>query len=436
MRCHVLGLGSVGTLLAYHLRATLPKGDTINLIHRTARQSVRHQRDHAGYVTIESGGSPLRIQGFKPEVFSVAPSQIKTRQYKKDTGTLEDMETTFRQRKKMLLESIALEDPITTNDRIEILFVTMKAHRTLSAMSRLAPRLTKESTVVLLQNGMGVYEELVQKLFINPEYRPHFVLGINSHGTWQKDFMHTVHAGQGTIEFGIIPDPAGRDFEASMYDENLPKYDRLPNLNDISPFHPSSTSILLNDPDFKRYRTLREAVSTLLSMDSLHASWRPIAEVQTLARRKLVVNAVINPLTSLMNCQNGDILRHTVTKRIVKRVISEATQAFAAQMIAQDSELQPSGSASSVQAAISRLPKQLLPLELEAEVMRIAEATSNNVSSMLADIRRGNSTEIDYINGYLLSLGRQYNVQMPATAMLANLVRLRSSIPLDQTWYQ
>ena len=50
-------------------------------------------------------------------------------------------------------------------DLIETLFVTTKAQNTADAISRMFHHLTPRSTIVLLQNGMGIYDDLVQKPF-------------------------------------------------------------------------------------------------------------------------------------------------------------------------------------------------------------------------------------------------------------------------------
>jgi len=279
---------------------------------------------------------------------------------------------------------------------------------------------------VLLQNGLGVYEKLIQELFRNPERRPHFILASNTHGAWLKNYSQVVHAGIGQIEFGIVSDPLQRDFEASMKDENVPVHDRQLHVNDISRN--------ADDPHFSRYRTLRLTVAALSAMEALDAKWKPIADVQVAMRRKLVVNAVLNPLTALMGCRNGDIFTQEASRRIAGRICSEAAAAFEAEMTnATHSMLEGLGDVENQQQVpLGRLPRSLEQGALVKECFRVAEATKGNISSMLADIRQGRPTEIEYLNGYLLFLGNAYRISMPGNAMLLNLVKMRSAIPLDQ----
>ena len=54
--------------------------------------------------------------------------------------------------------------------------------------------------------------------------------------------------------------------------------------------------------------------------------------------------------------------------------------------------------------------------------MAKAKKTAKNTSSMLQDVRAGRDTEIDYINGYVVSVGRRYGVPTPANAAIVETV--------------
>ncbi|KAF5385094.1 hypothetical protein D9615_001272 [Tricholomella constricta] len=400
MRFHILGLGPIGNLISYHLRRALPRDHSITLIHRTQSQA-NAAIAQGGAIRIESQGIITTADDYQSEVF-------------------EGLEAANS------LNSQAIPKRVGGPETIESLFITTKAHQTVPAVRRLLPRLSANTTIVLMQNGMGIYEELVHDIFRNPEQRPHFILASNTHGAFRKN-AHFVHAGVGAIQFGIVPDPSQRNFEASFDDPAVPKPDRRPRLSDITP--------IKDDPSYKRYSSLRGTVAALLVMEPLNVSWVPMAHIQTAMRRKLVANAVINPLTALMGCRNGDIFTTTAAQRLMQRVCREASDAFAAQIKADSQAWMGTLAAQGVDTgsvSIERLPRSLTTAALEEEVLRVAQATKGNISSMLADVRRGRSTEVDFINGYLLKLGSTYRVEMPATATLLNLVKMRSAIPIDQ----
>ncbi|KAF8141738.1 ketopantoate reductase PanE/ApbA C terminal-domain-containing protein [Boletus edulis] len=288
-------------------------------------------------------------------------------------------------------------------DLIEALFVTTKAQNTTGAISRMLPRLTPRSTIVLLQNGMGIYEDLVEKLFRNPESRPHFIIASNIHGAWLKSPLHVVHAGVGDIEFGIIPDSRGRDFEVSLSDESKPLHERELSLDDIA---------RQGEPYYAEYSTL---------LDGLSCKWRRMSDVQRAMRKKLVVNSVVNPLTAILGCRNGALFKDGASKRMRSWKLIHMPVLGS---LAPDAERS--------QAPLGRMPHELQADMLGQEVKRVAQLTRGNISSMLSDIRKGRPTEISFLNGYLVRLGKQYGVPMPVNSALLNMVNMRSAIPIDQ----
>ena len=90
--------------------------------------------------------------------------------------------------------------------------------------------------------------------------------------------------------------------------------------------------------------------------------------------RKLAVNCVINPLTALYGCRNGDLQRYPEQIETLCREVA--------------SVMAMEGYHTSCEG-------------LMQYVMDVIRSTADNVSSMLQDIRNQRHTEIDYITGYL-----------------------------------
>jgi 2-dehydropantoate 2-reductase len=212
-----------------------------------------------------------------------------------------------------------------------------------------------------------------------------------------------------------------------MADESKPLYERSLVLDDItSP----------DDLSFDQYRSLRHTVAVLRSLDALGCKWSPIAEVQLAMRRKLVVNAIVNPLTAVLGCRNGGLFKDESSQNMMRSVCEEAAAAFSAQ-IESDTQSWLDSLAPSVdksQVPVGRVPKELGADALEREVLRVTHVTRGNMSSMLSDVRKNNPTEIDFLNGYLVRLGEQYNIPMPVNRALVQLVKMRCSVPIDQTF--
>ena len=405
MHFHILGVGPIGCLLAHNLHRILPTGHRITLIHKTLEDHRRILL--ARSLTLERDGQlqKTREQAFLHEVFKDPRSETEMKQLpgSKKTDSREPQ-----------------DGPISS------VFVALKAHHTVNALKALSPRITPSSTIVLLQNGMGVYEKLLTEVFRNPNNRPHFILASNTHGAFATNFYHVVHAGIGSIEFAVAPDPDGRNYEAGLYDEGVEEGQRRLRISDISPSQ---------DPESAKYKSLRTTVAAMLLLESLNASWKPLSDIQLTMRRKLAVNAVINPLTALLGCRNGELFAHEPAKDILGQVCDEASAVYTAQMEEETAmmvrHLERQGVDTS-QLSLPPFPDSLTSRSLQQEVNRVAHITQGNISSMLQDVRRGRKTEVDFINGYLDELGLELGVPTPANSTLANLVRMKSILPLSQ----
>lgn len=89
---------------------------------------------------------------------------------------------------------------------------------------------------------------------------------------------------------------------------------------------------------------------------------------------KLVVNAVINPLTAILHVQNGELIKNPYYFAAVKKLFRE----------------------------ISYVLNLEDPIRKFRDMVRICIKTAGNRSSMLKDIEAGRKTEIEAILGFLL----------------------------------
>lgn len=103
---------------------------------------------------------------------------------------------------------------------------------------------------------------------------------------------------------------------------------------------------------------------------------------------KLLINAVINPLTALYDCNNGAIVEQAPIHTHAKALIAEMSPVIE-----------------------KHLPDETLQSIFE-QIMYVAEQTKTNVSSMRQDILHGRPTEIDYISGYLLKLAQTNGLKL------------------------
>jgi 2-dehydropantoate 2-reductase len=116
---------------------------------------------------------------------------------------------------------------------------------------------------------------------------------------------------------------------------------------------------------------------------------------------KLVINSAINPLTALIGCRNGHLLQIEEALWLLDQVAEETAHFATVQDI--------------------RLPFED-PVEI---VHQVAMRSGENVSSMLADIKRGAPTEIDWINGAIALRATRMGYPTPLNTFLWKTIRAR-----------
>ncbi|EMP56501.1 2-dehydropantoate 2-reductase [Marinobacter santoriniensis NKSG1] len=115
---------------------------------------------------------------------------------------------------------------------------------------------------------------------------------------------------------------------------------------------------------------------------------------------KLIVNAGINPFTAILDCPNGDLPESAFFQQHIGDLCREM-----AILVAADTDRHPS------------------PEALQERIRDVVTKTARNTSSMRADVMRGKPTEIDFINGYLVSLGKKLGIPTPVNQLLTEQVK-------------
>ncbi|TYP77969.1 ketopantoate reductase family protein [Paenibacillus methanolicus] len=113
---------------------------------------------------------------------------------------------------------------------------------------------------------------------------------------------------------------------------------------------------------------------------------------------KLLINAVINPLTAIFGVKNGELPLHPSRLRLMSALFMESRAILAR----------------------SGLNEEYGSWE---KVLAVCEATAANESSMLRDVQSGRATEIDWINGGIAGLAREAGIPSPLNDAVAAMVR-------------
>ncbi|KAI8990460.1 ketopantoate reductase-like protein [Trametes punicea] len=402
MRIHVVGLGAIGTFVAFHLRRSLAPRHSVVALHRLETAKLIQQKPDGAPLAVERDGTLVSQDG----VVHLPYGEPRTRSRKSDFAPA---------------ELDARDDPAVRNalGPIESLIVTTKAYAVPSVVEILREHISRNSTIVLLHNGMGVYEKLITDVFPEPNDRPNFVFASNTHGLYSVGTLHSVHTAVGTLRLGIVPDTFGRDYEAS-YRSPLTDADAKLSLDDIA-------NVSAEQDISPRYLTLRNTIAALTNSPGLRAVWERFYDVQIAMRAKLVVNAFINPVSALLQCKNGDVLASAYGQSVADRVCREAERVFQAQWAAEQNELRDK--VPGIKPVLS-YPRELKAEVMRKEIERVVELTKNNYSSMYMDVKLRRPTEIDFINGYIIELGKKHKYRPIMNLGLAHLIKMRGAIPL------
>ena len=240
-------------------------------------------------------------------------------------------------------------ESLTANDpdflaQSDMLLVTLKPWQVSDAVKALAATLPASSPVLLLHNGMGTIDEL--KSIHQP-----LLMATTTHAA-RRDGNIIVHVAGGVTHIG----PARAQ-----------------------------------DGD---YSYLADTLQDVLPDVAWHNHIRPQLW------RKLAVNCVINPLTALWNCPNGELKNH---QQLVATLCAE------------------------VASVVEREGLHTSADDLRYYVDQVIESTAENISSMLQDVRAQRHTEIDYITGYLLKRARAHGISVPENARLYDMVKRKES---------
>lgn len=384
-RIYILGTGSIGKLIAHSL-SSLPDPPPITLLlHKPSL--MQSWRDAGQCIQLTTAGVPDTVGGFDVEL-----AMPNRRERGKEIEFEDDPKRTFIPK----LESSPRVTPDGTTaprgagaDSTELitnLIVTTKAPSTVSAISAVKHRLSSSSTICFLQNGMGVIDEVNRDLFPDDSTRPNYMQGIISHGVHSSSPFSATHAGMGTIQVGILP---------------------------RGPLSPPR-----NDPNNELERSVwasssRYLLRTLIRSPALCAVGLAPADLLSAQLEKLAVNCVVNPMTALLDVRNGVLLYNFHFTRVMRLLLSEISL-----VIRSLPELQ----------GMPNLDTRFAPSRLETLAVSVANTTAENISSMLADTRRGLQTEVDYINGYIVRRGEEVGIRCVMNYMLACLVNGKQNV--------
>lgn len=127
---------------------------------------------------------------------------------------------------------------------------------------------------------------------------------------------------------------------------------------------------------------------------------------------KIIYNSALNPLGAIFEVNYGKLVENDYTKSLIESIISEIFDLIS--ILGQET-FWPDAN-----AYLNDFYNKLLP------------TTAAHHASMFQDIRQGRKTEIDTLNGALVRLGREHNLQMPVNEFITIMVKAKEQLTKPQ----
>jgi len=229
----------------------------------------------------------------------------------------------------------------------DIVIISVKSFDTEKAAKQVSKVLGKNTIVISLQNGLDNIEKIEK--YID---KSKIFVCITTHGAIYSEPGVIKHTGIGKTTTGSI------------------RNEKIKEVRDIVE--------LFNQAKIK----------TTISKDILRDIWV-----------KGIINSSINPLTTIFNCKNGNLLENPVLEKFVEIVCNESTDV--AKSCGQNVDY-----------------KEMIDRTIE-----VIEDTRDNFSSMQQSVQRCKKTEIDSINGAIVKIGKKHDVDVNLNRILTRCVK-------------
>jgi 2-dehydropantoate 2-reductase len=222
----------------------------------------------------------------------------------------------------------------------EVTLIAVKQYHLSNIIPLLSPFNCRKNAFLFLQNGMGHL-----KWF--DRIKGDICVGTIEHGALKINSNHVVHTGIGSTKIALF---RGSQSKFQYFIESI------------------------DDPLFP---------------------FMMVEDYEEMLLKKLVVNAVINPLTSILQIKNGELIQNPHYFQIVKGLFAEIQESLHLQK----------------------------PEHYFNNIITVCEQTAKNKSSMLRDLEENRPTEVEAILGYIVEKAIEKEIHTPIIEVFYRAVK-------------
>ncbi|KAG6005762.1 hypothetical protein E4U21_007713 [Claviceps maximensis] len=301
---------------------------------------------------------------------------------------------------------------VADGGKLRNLFISTKTSFAVMEADRLRRYLDKSSSVVFAQNGMSKLWPPHGPLYMTSRYppgnTPNFSACVVNHGVLSTGPFHSIHMAPANASLG----PVFWNADSSLLQAQQKR-----------------RKSALTGVDF-----FLDYIATAPLLDTKLVS---SGELWLLQLDKLVMNAVINPLTALLRCKNGALFTSRDPEdplvRLLDKVLEETSAVLQAlinhdtstdMLVSYAQQFLQSGEShhcdDEVKSTLIRIRSELMERfslpNLKSKLYAFGKKVGENRSSMLQDVEAGKSTEIRDFNGWIADMATFLDTRLDVTA--------------------
>ncbi|KAI0883350.1 ketopantoate reductase PanE/ApbA C terminal-domain-containing protein [Annulohypoxylon maeteangense] len=394
-RIYILGVGNLGRLYAICLAKAPDRPPITLVVHR--KELLAHWRDSPGVEIVRNDGESERDAGFDVEWWT---------DVKPDFGAVREPGFSLYSDSELgKVEGESRDGGMGggggRSKGIRNLIVATKAADAMPQVDRVRGYLSDGAEVAFSQNGMCKLWPPLGEAYVAHRWggdggSPRWCACVTTHGVTALAPFRSLLASPAGVAVGVVGVGAGKGTEEEYLIERI------------------------------------------LGAPGLAAKRVGTGELWVAQLEKLVVNSVINPLTAVLRCKNGEVFedRGDGVLDVVDVLLEEAGRTLRGLIGDKSSEgvlLSGEGDGGkgiggSEEERLEKVREELVERfsfsKLRVMLYSVGEKVAENTSSMLQDVRAGKKTEIEDFNGWLVETARYLDDEdgLPAHEKLIALV--------------
>jgi len=297
-------------------------------------------------------------------------------------------------RRRVVAEYTAEEQEETrSRSTIHNLIVTLPASQVVQAIGHIKHRLDYRSTICLMNDGLGIAEELIETHFPDDSTRPIFLLGHLTASLGHTDDRF----------FSVSEVRPGRLFLSLFSPHKAEGGGR---------FH------IKRHPPVERTVRATHFIRLLTAMPGLHATGHPMSDFLRHKLPRVAFRTIVDPLAALFDCRYDQLPSNPYARQLMDQLIGELSH-----VLTQLPECRHS----------QRFRQFASASSLREEVLRRLLLKRTADSRMRWQVAQGWNTDVDFYSGYFIRRGRELQANVTALESIMAAAKAKQMITMQRS---